>query len=331
MRLRKKWWAEEALVNTNFFIFDGRPFKNNWRQFFEVEKNASLCRLPEKDLLDKIQKALQQQNYSHKNLMISANKEMSIIKIDETTKRSITNTANSLSAVQEPNINRQAEIHLELGCGKGHFACEMAKKHPDIKYIAVDIEMNALVYALPELNKKHKNNLRFLVYDIESIQDCFGPNEIDKIYIHFCNPWPKAAHHKRRLTHPRQLIQYQQFLKKSGLLQIKTDDNELYSASLEYLHSCGFTVIVQNDNLAPEDDPDMVFSDYEAKWRSQGISIKYILARLDSPEQRPENLKIAKNMSQEIFLQKQSMKQNEKSIDNQIKIERKNKLQKNRL
>ena len=118
-------------------------------------------------------------------------------------------------------------LYLELGCGKGNFIAQMASKHPEINFIAVD-----MIEAMLGLSKrnietayqmKKPENLLLIRANVERIFDVFGEKDIvDKIYLNFCNPWPRAKHNKRRLTHTRQLENYKKFLKKGGEIHFKT-------------------------------------------------------------------------------------------------------------
>lgn len=138
-------------------------------------------------------------------------------------------------------------IHMELGCGKGIFISKLAVSNPDINYIAVD-----LIDAMLGLCKRNieavyneagmeTNNIRIIRHDIERIL-LFMSNEdiIDRIYINFCNPWPRGKHRKKRLTHPKQLELYKVFLSKNGEIYFKTDDNGLFEDSLRYFENSRF-------------------------------------------------------------------------------------------
>ena len=169
-------------------------------------------------------------------------------------------------------------LYLELGCGKGRFLYEIADAHPDINFLGIDLETNAMISAKRGIEERKLGNARLLRHDINRIDGLFPGESISGLFINFCNPWPKKKHHKRRLTHPRQLLQYQRFLKEKGKLYFKTDDEELYQASLAYLPPFGFPILKSTDHLAAEDDPFGIISEYEERWRSQGIPIKSILA-----------------------------------------------------
>ena len=131
-------------------------------------------------------------------------------------------------------------IYLELGCGKGTFMAVHGSQNPDINYIAIDIKDEVLVLAKRNIEKAFKeagrpvvDNVKLMAQEILIINEILGEEDtIDRIYINFCNPWPKDRHKKRRLTHTRQLDQYRTFLKDKGEIYFKTDDDELFEESL---------------------------------------------------------------------------------------------------
>lgn len=165
-------------------------------------------------------------------------------------------------------------IHLELGCGRGSFITQLAKINPEINYIAIDIHPELLVYVLRKTNENKLNNLRIIPLYIENIGNIFAPDEIEKIYINFCNPWPNKRHHKRRLTHPNFLKMYQSFLKENAEVWFKTDDESLFTDSLEYFQSQGFKEVFKTYNLQESDFEGNIMTEYEEKFLEQGIRIK---------------------------------------------------------
>lgn len=97
---------------------------------------------------------------------------------------------------------------------------------------------------------------------------------MDRIYINFCNPWPKKKHKKKRLTYPRQLFSYQEFLKDGGEIWFKTDDDELFEESLEYFKLCGFTQKYLTRDLANSGFAENILTEHEKMFMEQGIPIK---------------------------------------------------------
>ena len=169
-------------------------------------------------------------------------------------------------------------LHLELGCGKGGFISQIAVKHPEINYIAIDLVDAMLGLAKRKIeeayNGKEINNVLITRFDIDRILLILDKKDaIDRIYINFCNPWPKGKHRKKRLTHTRQLEKYKQFLKPNGEVYFKTDDDALFEASLTYFEESGFEIIKKTYDLNIETEHETMFS-------NQGIKIKALIAKL---------------------------------------------------
>lgn len=169
-------------------------------------------------------------------------------------------------------------IDLEIGCGKGDFVTKKAKRDADRNIIAIDLKNEVLVYALRKINEAELTNVRLISMKAEEIEKLFDKDEIDDIYINFANPWPKASHNKRRLTHPRFLNKYRDFQKDGSLLIFKTDAEELYIDSQEYFNESGYEILFKTDDLDP-DHPSNIETEYESKFRSFGMPIYHILAR----------------------------------------------------
>ncbi len=166
-------------------------------------------------------------------------------------------------------------IHVELGCGKGQFISTLAKENPDINYIAIDLKDEVLVFVLRKINEMGLTNVRIIPVFIERIDEIFSEDEISKIYINFCNPWPKVSHHKRRLTHPRFLTKYKTFIKKGTEVWFKTDDDDLFESSLEYFKDEGFEELYRTWDLLDSDFEGNVMTEYEEKFSSFGMKIKF--------------------------------------------------------
>ena len=178
-------------------------------------------------------------------------------------------------------------IHLELGCGKGQFISELASENLNINYIAIDLidAMLGLAKRNVEAKYKEKNiepkNIVLTRFDIERILLILDPkDEIERIYINFCNPWPKGKHRKKRLTHTRQLEKYREFLKDNGEIYFKTDDDDLFNSSLIYLKESGFEVLNKTYDLHKENIFERnIETEHEKMFSEQGIKIKALIAR----------------------------------------------------
>lgn len=176
--------------------------------------------------------------------------------------------------------NPENSIHLELGCGKGYFVKKAAKQNSKINYIAVDLIDTILGIAnrniIEEFKSQEIENIALTRYDVEAITNMLDKTDnIERIYINFCNPWPKPRHKKRRLTHTRQLEKYKLFLKPKGEIYFKTDDDELFKESLEYFKAEGFEPIKITYNLNEEPNFwENIETEHEIKFKKAGIKIK---------------------------------------------------------
>lgn len=182
-------------------------------------------------------------------------------------------------------------IHIELGCGKGSFISQKASINSNVNYIAIDLIDAMLGLAKRNIesvykeNNKEINNIYITRYDIERILNVFEKNDkIERIYINFCNPWPRGKHHKKRLTHSRQLEKYKQFLQEGGKIYFKTDDDNLFCDSLSYFKESGFELEKITYNLAEEVDfwngEINIETEHEKMFKEQGIKIKALIARI---------------------------------------------------
>lgn len=182
----------------------------------------------------------------------------------------------------EQNKGRWAEIfgnnnpiYLEIGAGKGKFTVESAKRNKNINYIMVDLETNALIYATRKILEEELTNVRAMPINAENILEYFGENEIDRIYINFCNPWPKLRHKKRRLTYPRFLEKYKIILKEKSQIYFKTDDLELFEESLDYFRDTGFSELITDFDMEEDEYPQNIVTEYERKFRNSNVPIKF--------------------------------------------------------
>lgn len=124
-------------------------------------------------------------------------------------------------------------IHIEIGMGKGQFIITLAEQNPDINYVGIEKYSSVLVRAIEKQEEKNLPNLFFIRMEAENIADVFAPDEVDRIYLNFSDPWPKDRHAKRRLTSVQFLERYEHILKKEGHVIFKTDNRDLFDFSLE--------------------------------------------------------------------------------------------------
>ena len=181
---------------------------------------------------------------------------------------------------------KQQPLHLELGCGRGGFISRKSVKNPDINYLAIDIKSDMLGYANRNIIREYAqagreiDNVRLCTFNVERIPLIISDEDrFSRLYINFCNPWPKDRHKKRRLTHSRQLENYKKFLTKDGEIWFKTDDDELFTESLEYFRETGFEITFITYDMTQNSLPDNIITEHEQMFMDEGIKIKGLIAR----------------------------------------------------
>lgn len=172
------------------------------------------------------------------------------------------------------------DIYLELGCGRGQFICSSAYNNKNINYIGIDLKDEVLVYALRKAIEIELENLRIVPMNIIGIDELFEKNEISRIYINFCNPWPKERHKKRRLTHTRFLTMYRKFLKAGSEIWFKTDDLGLFEESQNYLKQNGFQISYLTYDLHESGFTGNVNTEYEEKFTALGMKIMFLIGKM---------------------------------------------------
>lgn len=182
-----------------------------------------------------------------------------------------------------PNSN---EIFMELGCGKGGFISKVAAENPNRNFLAIDVKSEMLGLTKRNIENEYSSrnitieNIKIMSQNIEQIDLAFDENDvISRIYINFCNPWPKSSHKKRRLTYHRQLEKYKIFLKPDGEIWFKTDDDNLFEESIPYFIQAGFKIIYQTFNLHQSDFKENVMTEHEKMFTEMGLTTKFLIAK----------------------------------------------------
>ena len=197
--------------------------------------------------------------------------------------------------IEEPSTHRgrwpalfekAQPVMLEIGCGKGVSTAQMAHENPGVNYIAVDEVRHVLAVSVKNVRAAYGDqppkNILLSAVDALRIHDTFAPEDgIERIYISFPNPWDeRAKHHKRRLTHPRQLMQYRAFLKPGSEIWFKTDNDALFTASKRYFAECGFEITYLTDDLHASGFAPNYVSEHEQLYAGQGKAIRFLIARM---------------------------------------------------
>ena len=183
-------------------------------------------------------------------------------------------------------FNNNNPIHIELGCGKGQFIANLASENLNTNYIAIDLIDAMLGLAKRNVEQCYQEkeiepkNIVLTRFDIERILLMLDKkDQIERIYINFCNPWPKGKHRKKRLTHTRQLNKYREFLKSNGKIFFKTDDDDLFNSTLIYCEEAGFRVLKKTFDLHQENIFEKnIETEHEKMFSEQGIKIKALIA-----------------------------------------------------
>ncbi len=184
--------------------------------------------------------------------------------------------------------NPNQPFMLELGCGKGQFVSKLALENQNINYLAIDLVDAMLGLAKRNIEEEYKNaeiepeNVMLTRFDIERIGLILEKEDkVQRIYINFCNPWPKGKHRKKRLTHTRQLEKYKGFLKENAEIYFKTDDDGLFESSLTYFEDAGFEILKKTYDLHTEPIfENNIETEHEKMFTEQGIKIKALIAKL---------------------------------------------------
>ena len=198
--------------------------------------------------------------------------------------------ADSPHCIQEPMAEKgrwnlifgnDHPVHIEIGMGKGQFIMQLAKEHPDINYIGIERYSSVLLRALQKMEIEPLPNIRFLCMDASIITEVFDKEEVAKIYLNFSDPWPKERHAKRRLTSRQFFERYDKILARNGVVEFKTDNDDLFAFSMEEVAEAGWTLDAHTFDL--HHDPVLnegnVMTEYEEKFSSLGHPIHKLIAR----------------------------------------------------
>ena len=175
-------------------------------------------------------------------------------------------------------------IRIEVGMGKGRFLRDLAALNPDVNYVGIERYTSVLLRAVEKAEADQSaaapSNFYFMCQDAAILPELFAPGEVDRIYLNFSDPWPKKGHAKRRLTSPQFLACYDKILKADGTVEFKTDNQDLFTFSLESAQESGWEILAYTRDL--HHDPmceGNVMTEYEEKFSSQGNPICKMIIR----------------------------------------------------
>ena len=194
-------------------------------------------------------------------------------------------------AVTEPELNKgkwnecfknDNPVHVEIGCGKGGFVTECAKRNPDVNFVAIEKCLDVLILAMEKVQTEELKNVKFISGDATTLTDMFEENEVDRIYLNFSDPWKKSKQAKRRLTYRSFLKLYETVLKKDGEVWFKTDNRPLFDFSLEEFNEYGASVSeITYDLHNSEYDKNNIRTEYENNFSAQGFAINRCVVRFN--------------------------------------------------
>lgn len=171
-------------------------------------------------------------------------------------------------------------IHIEVGMGKGRFIMDLAASNPNINYLGIERYTSVLFRAVQKMDLNPLPNLRFLCIDAATLPEIFAKDEVSRIYLNFSDPWPKDRHARRRLTSRDFFARYDQILQKEGRVEFKTDNQDLFTFSLEEIPEAGwkvddFTRDLHHDSVMNQGN---IMTEYEEKFSSLGNPICKLIA-----------------------------------------------------
>ena len=191
----------------------------------------------------------------------------------------------ALKADPDAFFAEKRPLHLEIGCGKGNFACGTAAARPDVNLIAMEVVADVMVTALEKAmacRDERQDNLRFLIGNAENLTEWFPAHSVDCLYLNFSDPWHKARHAKRRLTHRDFLARYREVLKVGGMIRFKTDNVNLFDFSLEEFAAMGLRMenLTRDLHNSPYNEGN-IMTEYEKNFSEKGFPIHAVTVYFD--------------------------------------------------
>lgn len=174
-------------------------------------------------------------------------------------------------------FSEKESLWLELGCGKGRFTLGTAQENPHIMLLAVEKVADAMVIGMERVCAAEAENVRFIEMDALELREVFERGEISRLFINFCDPWPKSRDAKHRLTAPGFLRIYADLLNDGGEIHFKTDNRPLFDWSLEQFTAEGWELKEVTNDLHSNGICG-VMTDYEAKFHEMGTPINRLVA-----------------------------------------------------
>ncbi|RJS60055.1 tRNA (guanosine(46)-N7)-methyltransferase TrmB [Bacillus sp. PK3_68] len=176
-------------------------------------------------------------------------------------------------------FNNDHPIYIEVGTGKGQFVTEMAKAHPDVNFIGIELYESVIVTALDRLIEAELPNLKLLNADARNLAQYFAKGDVSRVYLNFSDPWPKKRHEKRRLTYRTFLKLYEDIMPDGGEIHFKTDNQSLFEYSLKSFSAYGMLLTFLSLDLHKSDFEGNIMTEYEEKFSKKGQRIYRVEAK----------------------------------------------------
>lgn len=177
---------------------------------------------------------------------------------------------------------QQAIDVVEVGAGTGLFSVELASRHPELSFVAIDVKGDRLQKGAYEAQARGLTNVQFLRVRADQLAECFTPGSVQTVWLTFADPFPRKGSAGRRMSHATYLAIYAKILKPNGEFLLKHDSPEFFNWSLEQLVTQGWHVQELSFDLHESDlaDDYKVTTTYEERWLGEGKPTQFVAARM---------------------------------------------------
>lgn len=190
------------------------------------------------------------------------------------------NLENCFEVSEWKKLSADKPLVIELGAGTALFSVELAKRHPDRHYVAIDVKADRLQTGARRAIDEEVGNIYFLRAHADQLVDLFDPGSVRELWLTFSDPFPKSRHAKHRMTHPRFLATYRQLLSSEGHFLFKTDNHALFDWSLEQLVMRGWTIRKLSFDLHESGEPEetKIVTTFESRFIAEELPIYFLYA-----------------------------------------------------
>ena len=170
-------------------------------------------------------------------------------------------------------------IIIELGCGKGEYTVELAKRYPDKNFIGMDIKGSRIWYGANEVREKELQNVGFVRTKVDFVDKFFSKDEVDEIWLTFSDPQPKKP--RKRLSSPLFISRYRNILKSDGIIHMKTDNTLLFEYTMQEIEEHSYRLhqhswdIYYGGEQGLKEEVLSIKTHYEQIFMEKGFDIKY--------------------------------------------------------